>query len=233
MSEDDIEILDLKNNPDDNQVEGIEEGKLFQSIWLRPRDTLKYILNKCPDKYVTQLLVIGGAISALGNAIEGSPLFELGPWISLALIVIIGAILGPIVNMIFAVILNMVGRWIGGKGNYQKILAVVAWSMVPSIVGVIFIFFQIGFFGPYYILFEGDISAIVMDFTKSELILYVFAFLNSVVSIWALVILVTGLSVAHKFRIGKAILNLLIPILAIAIPLGIVAFILGDLMRGI
>ncbi|MFT6355658.1 MAG: hypothetical protein ACJAXD_002654 [Cryomorphaceae bacterium] len=72
-----------------------------------------------------------------------------------------------------------------------------------------------------------------MDFTKSELILYVFAFLNSVVSIWALVILVTGLSVAHKFRIGKAILNLLIPILAIAIPLGIVAFILGDLMRGI
>ena len=145
MSEDDIEILDLKNNPDDNQVEGIDEGKLLQSIWLRPRDTLKYILNRCPDKYVTQLLVIGGAISALGNAIEGAPLFELGPWISLVLIVTIGAIFGPIANMILAVILNMVGRWIGGKGNYQKILAVVAWSMVPSIVGVVFIFFQIGF----------------------------------------------------------------------------------------
>lgn len=233
MSDDDIEILDLKNNPDDNQVEGIDEGKLLQSIWLRPRDTLKYILNKCPDKYVTQFLIIGGAISALRNEFEGAPLFELGPWISLVLIVTIGAIFGPIANMIFAVILNMVGRWIGGKGNYQKILAVVAWSMVPSIVGVVFIFFQIGFFGPYYIFFEGDTSALVMDFTKSELILYVFAFLNLVVSIWALVILVTGLSVAHKFRIGKAILNLLIPILAIAIPLGIVAFILGDLMHEI
>ena len=232
MSENDIDILDLKQDQDDDLIEGIEEGKLLQTIWLRPKDTLRYILKKCPDKYLTQLLIIGGAVSALGNALDGQPLFDTGPWISLLIIVMIGAILGPLANMVFAAILGMVGRWIGGKGNYQRTLTVVAWSMVPSIAGVIFIFFQIGYFGPYFLFFEGDIEIVALGFTKSEMILYFLIFLNAVVSIWAAVILVVGLSVAHKFGIGKAILNLVIPILAIIVPIAIIAFIFGDLMGG-
>jgi hypothetical protein len=232
MSENDFDILDLQIDQDEELIEGIEEGKLLQSIWLRPKDTLRFILKKCPDKYVTQLLIIGGAVSALGNVLDGQPFFDLGPWISMVIIVIIGAIFGPIANMIFAAILSMVGRWIGGKGNYQRTLTVAAWSMVPSIAGAVFLFFQIGYFGPYYLFFEGDIEIVALGFTKSDITLYVFIFLNSVVSIWSTVILVVGLSVAQNFGIGKAILNLVIPILAILIPIAIIAFIFGDLMRG-
>lgn len=232
MSENNIDILDLKIDQDEGQIKGIEEKKLLQTIWLRPRDTLRFILKKCPDKYVTPLLIIGGAVSALGNALDGQPLFDAGPWVSLVIIVIIGAIFGPIANMIFAAILSMVGRWIGGEGNYQKTLTVAAWSMVPSIAGVIFLFFQIGYFGPYYLFFEGDIEIVALGMTKSEMVLYLLGVLSLIVSIWATVILVIGLSVAHKFTIGKAILNLVIPILAILVPIAIIAFIFGDLMGG-
>jgi hypothetical protein len=148
------------------------------------------------------------------------------------IIVIMGAIFGPIANMIFAAILSMVGRWIGGKGNYQRTLPMVAWSMVPNIAGVVILFFQIGFFGPYFTFYSGDIEIVVFGMTKSEMILYLLAFLSAVVSIWSAVLLVIGLSLAHRFGIGKAILNLVIPILAILIPIGIIAFIFGDLMRG-
>jgi hypothetical protein len=232
MSENENDILDLKHEQDEELIEGIEESKLLQSIWLRPKDTLRYILKKCPDKYVTQLLIIGGAVSALGNALDGQPFFDLGPWFSLVIIVIMGAIFGPIANMIFAAILSMVGRWIGGKGNYQRTLPMFAWSMVPNIAGVVILFFQIGFFGPYFTFYSGDIEIVVFGMTKSEMILYLLAFLSAVVSIWSAVLLVIGLSLAHRFGIGKAILNLVIPILAILIPIGIIAFIFGDLMRG-
>ncbi|MCZ4409824.1 Yip1 family protein [Cryomorphaceae bacterium 1068] len=234
MSENEIEILDFEQNQEEELIEGIEgieESKLLQSIWLRPKDTLRYILKKCPDKYITQLLIIGGAVSALGNALDGAPLFDLGPWFSLVVIVIIGAILGPLANMVFAAILSMVGRWIGGKGNYSRTLTIVAWSMVPNIAGVVLLFFQIGFFGPYFTFYSGDIEIVVLGLTKSEMILYLLAFLSIVVSIWAAVLLVIGLSLAHNFGIGKAILNLVIPVLIIVIPIGIFAFIMGDLFN--
>lgn len=226
-----MDILDHKLEQDEDLIDGIEESNLLQSIWLRPKDTLRFILEKCPDKYVVQLLIIGGAISALGNTLDGEPLFNVGPWFSLVIVVIIGAIFGPLANMIFAAILSMVGRWIGGKGNYNRTLTIVAWSMVPNIAGVVLLFFQIGFFGPYFAFYSGDIVIVALGLTKSEMILYFLAFLSVVVSIWAAVLLVIGLSLAHNFGIGKAILNLVIPVLIIVIPIGIFAFIMGDLFN--
>jgi hypothetical protein len=127
--------------------------------------------------------------------------------------------------MIFATILAWFGRVIGGVGKYKEVLAAIAWSMVPSIAAVAVTVFSIGFLG-----LEGLMGGRILS-NHESIVLIVASVLKLVLGIWSIVLLINGLSIAHRFSIGKAILNLFLPILAILIPIAAIAFILGDLFN--
>jgi len=60
------------------------------------------------------------------------------------------------------------------------------------------------------------------------------AFIEIVIGVWTLVILVIGISEVQKLSIWKSILNLILPallLIAVCIPIGAIAFILGDFMK--
>jgi len=223
MSENEI-ILDASEHRSDQSIPEMDENKLLQTIWLQPNNTLLYIVYRQPNKMVTLLLILGGAISGLNNSMDGESFFDQSAYLKLGVALIAGSIFGAVGNMILAAILAWCGRLIGGKGRYHHVLPAVAWSLVPVIAQIIPICLTLGYFG-----FDAAIGYIDLSATSSQIIFYGLLFLEFCLTVWSLVIMVTGLSVAHRFSIGKAILNLLIPVLIILVPLGIIAFVMGDL----
>jgi hypothetical protein len=125
--------------------------------------------------------------------------------------------------MVFANILAWFGKMIGGVGNYKAVLTVVAWSLVPTILGGFITLFTISYLG-----LEGYMGGRVLS-NHESITMMVIGFVKIVLGIWSMVILVVGLSVAHKVGIGKALLILFLPIFSIFIGVAAIAFILGDL----
>jgi hypothetical protein len=221
-------ILDASENRGEPDIPAMDENMLLQTIWLQPRNTLLFIINRRPNKMVTFLLVLGGAVAGLNNALEGGDLFIDSAYIKLAVGLLAGAIFGAVANMLIAAILAWSGRLIGGTGRYQRVLPAVAWSLVPTIAQIIPIFLMLGYFGVDVAVGYVDLST-----TSSQILFYILLFLELCLTIWSALILITGLSIAHRFGIGKAVLNVLIPVLIILIPLAIIAFIAGDLFNPI
>ncbi len=220
MADENIDILDIVEEPGPD----LREDQLLKTIWLQPRQTLRYIFKNCPEKFLWPLLIIGGMVSALGNSAERGFPFGSSGLLILLFALIGGGILGPVLNMVFAGILRFVGGLLGGKAKYREVLITVAWSLVPTIASVVLIAVQLIYFGTD--LFTGD-----LDLTSSVAIALAtgIGITELALGIWTIVIMVIGLSEANGFGIGRAILNLVIPFLAIVIPLAIIAFILGDL----
>lgn len=51
-----------------DQNTNINADDLLVTIWTKPKQTIEFILKKCPDKYVTVLLVLGGIVRAIDRA---------------------------------------------------------------------------------------------------------------------------------------------------------------------
>lgn len=222
-------ILDASEGRCESGVPEMDESKLLRTIWLQPRKTLLFIIYRKPNKLVTTLLVLGGAVVGLNNAMDDSGMiFNGSPYLKLAIGVFVGGIIGAVLYMVLATILAWCGRIIGGKGSYREVLPVVAWSLVPRIAQIIPVFLMLGYFGVDMVTGYVNLTT-----TSAQVIFYALLFIEFCLSIWSLVILVTGLSIAHRFGIGKAILNIIIPILLILIPVAIIAFIMGDLYNTI
>ena len=203
----------------ENQVEKpphFSDKEIFTRIWTKPRDVLRYINDHEYDKYVSLLLVLAGISRSFDRAV----MKDLGDSLSLIAIVsisiILGGLLGWISYYIYAAALSLTGKWIDGKGNTTSILRVLAYSMTPSIVALILLIPQIGVYGNEIFRSDGDI---VSGGITSNIIFYGSIILEAVLGIYTIVFAVIGLSEVQKFGIGNAILNLLLPVLVIAVPI--------------
>ena len=124
-------ILDDFNEEDSS----IHTGNVFGKILTKPKATLSFILNrKPPDLYVPQLLIAGSFINALGA--EG--LFYREFLLILTTLIYTTAI-GFAVYYIYAWAIKATGVWLGGNTTARKCRTVLAWSLVPSLINIVFI----------------------------------------------------------------------------------------------
>ncbi len=105
------------------------------TIWTRPRETLRAILNSAtPMKHVYLLAVLGGTALAIIQVAS-----QLGVIESYTLLVVLIAIfvLGPLGGFLMvwfgSVMIFWTGQWIGGKGSREQIMTALAWAQIPSI----------------------------------------------------------------------------------------------------
>lgn len=192
------------------------EKNLFTLIWTSPRKVFRFIDTYRYSRHVTLLLVLGGIVRGFDRASQRN----MGDTHSIEAIIGIsvfgGALFGWISYYIYAALLSFSGKWLKGKGSTKSLVRMLAYASVPAIAGLILLIPQIAVYGNEVFKADGD--------TYSGGIVSNILFYGSLVGqialwLWSLVLIVIGLSEVQKFSIGKAILNLLLPVLFIGVPL--------------
>jgi hypothetical protein len=211
-----------------SENDSVTPVNIFTKIWTSPRQVFEFINAHRYDKYVTILLVLSGISRAFDQAATKHignhlPLF----WV-IMFCLIAGALLGWISFYFYAALVSVTGRWLDGKGNTQSILRILSYAMAPTIVALILLIPQIAVYGNGIFQSDGDLeSAGVLG----NSIFYFSVGVELVLSIWTIVFCVIGISVVQKISTGKAILNMLLPVVLIIV-IGVILFLALDLITG-
>ena len=201
----------------------ISPYKLFLRIWIKPRETIRYIINTNPTKYVFIIAMVYGMLEFLNKAIEKN----YGESMSLVSIfiqsIVFGSLLGILALFINAALIKWTGKWIGGKANFDEIMAAIAWGIVPLLTGVIILYI------PLFIFFGKDlfINEIVFQPNSFKTIfLIIFGVIEIIALIWTIIVFLKCLSEVQGFSVWKALGNTLLAFLVVFIPLIILALII-------
>jgi hypothetical protein len=189
------------------------------SIWVRPRDTIRKIIDFDP-----------GYRFALLSGIYGFPLllqisqnFSLGQSIPIFIIILIALCLSVFVGMLVisieSALLLWTGRWLGGVASYKEIRAAVAWSNVPNIVTIATWIIFLAIFGQQAFFYEFPEGV----FTGSLYsILFLLSLIQLIISIWSLIIFLQALGEVQGFSAWKALLNAIIPFVIVVLAIWII-----------
>ena len=131
-----------------------------------------------------------------------------------------GALFGWLSYYIYAYFISFTGTWIKGKATPKEFRIILAWASIPSIAGLILLIPELFIFGDD--LFRSELSSSDLLYTISYKI---FAMIDIVLGIWTLIILIKGTALIQGFGIGKAILNIFLPLLLLIVLILIIVFI--------
>ncbi|PZR22983.1 MAG: hypothetical protein DI539_04175 [Flavobacterium psychrophilum] len=181
------------------------EENLFKKIITSPREAFRFIAGHQYEKHMVQLLALAGMTSGLDKAVEKNLAGDAGV-ISIIIYVVLGGLLGWIGYYFFAGILSLTGRWFSGQGRTDTILPILSYAAIPTIASSLFTIIRL------IIGFEPQ------SFDINFILYYSALFIEAGLSFWALGLLIIGLAEVQRFSIGKAILNLFLPIIVIFVP---------------
>lgn len=212
-----MEIKDNDNNFEEfEKYEVLSDRDIFTKIWVEPRRIFKYINDKQYEKYFYIILFLVGVVRAFNRA----SLKNMGDKTSLFIIigscVILGGFLGWISYYIYAALLSWTGKWLGGTGNTSSIYRVTMYAMIPSIFSLIFLIPEIAMYGNDVFKTDGYLN----DSEIGGIIIFWLSILSEVLlSIVTIVFMVIAISEVQKFSLGKAFINLLLPLLVFLVPI--------------
>ena len=186
------------------------------SMWVHPRRTIRQIVATNPDRLVLTLAAISGIVQGLTNASNKSQ----GEHASLAMLLMVNLILGPVMGIIGlwvgASLLRWTGGWIGGQADSRRIRTAVAWSNVPMIWSLLLWVPALLLFGAE--LFTKATPIIDANLMLSSLFLG-FSIGTTVIGIWSFVVCLHALGEVQGFSAWKALLNGLLAMLVVLIPI--------------
>lgn len=93
----------------------INDNNLLTKIWLNPTDTLIYILENHPKKYVTILLVLGGIVRTIDRASNKDIGDNMSTVAVLGITIILGGLFGWITYFIYAWGMSVTGVMVKWK----------------------------------------------------------------------------------------------------------------------
>lgn len=193
------------------------------SIWTHPRATISRIIAENPNRSLWWLAAIYGFCSLM-NMFQT---VALGSAASTLWILILAIVLSPFYGYIcFAVwswFVFGVGKWFKGQGTFRTVRAAYAWSCVPILVNIPLWLLMVIIFGHQLFLNFPDAHLLP---TAQVLILFLILIAKVVLSIWSLVIYLNALSEVQNFSVLKAILNVVVA----GVILAMIFFILWSLL---
>ena len=206
----------------------LTEEEIFTQIWFSPRKVFKYIDENKFDKYVYILLFLAGIVRAFDRASIDNTGNNLSLLTIVLTCIILGGLLGWISFYIYAALLSWTGEWLNGRGSTKSLLRMLSYSMIPSVIALLFLIPQILLFGNE--IFQSNLD-INVNGMLSVLVYYSTSILEIALGIWTLVLLVIGISEVQKISIWNAILNMILPGIIIIVPIMIIIltiYVFGD-----
>jgi len=135
--------------------------------------------------------------------------------------IIIGGISGYFFMFFYSFCIDFTGQWINGKSKKNQIKNIISWAGIPTTFLLIIVLLKILTFGDD--TFKSEIS-----FESNQLstyLRYFFTVIEILLSIVAARALIIGISIAQQFSILKAILNVILAALLIAVPIIIIVLV--------
>ena len=200
------------------------------SIWTQPRDTIQQIVDEDPTNMVLLLAILPILIQWFGfvsiSMLNG---------VSLSIVPIsINLVVGLIFSIVFLYLNGAVTRWtgkgLGGQASSVNIRAAIAWSMVPGIWILSFVLLSIALIS--LLDLAGFRSAGGMD-SLSHFVLIGYAVIVIVAMLWGIIIYLKMLSQVQGFSTWKALRNMLVSGLILAVLATAVYFALVMVLFGI
>ena len=195
----------------------------FFSIWVRPKRTIRWIVENQPEKYVMGLAGISGAYTTLENAGDRG----IGDdWSLLAILVaafLVGPIAGVIVLHVSGALFRWSGRLFGGVADSRQVRAALAWSALPEALLLAIYLVVILIWGRDWFVSDFDMES------QSLLLTTLFVLTAIVIGIWRTVLSVLTMAEVHRFSIWRSIATYVVGTLAFAIPALILFFVCAQL----
>lgn len=200
------------------------QGNPWFSIWTQPRTTIRSIVSTDPKFGFLVLSVFYGLPLAF-NLVQSFGFSSVIPiWAILIGSLVASTFLGVVGISISAGLLFLAGRLIGGKGSFQTIRSAVAWSNVPNFVTILMWIVLLGVFGTQ--VFGKDFSGTQFIGYQAG-ILFLVMLIETIVSVWGFIILLNTVGEVQGFSIWKALLNVIIPFVAVAAIIWVVGWALS------
>ena len=205
-------MSDLEQTTDE-----IEEVSPWTDIWVRPRQTMDWIIDNYSSLSTTMFLIyLGGVYFGIGQA----ELKDYGDKMSvgtiITMIIFVSGFGGLLTYNIWIWAIDFCASWYGGKGNFGKTQIAFAWAMLPMAAGLILTL--IG-----YVLFEEELfTSETPNIDGSDFLtisLWIYGILELVLGVWHIVLLVVTVSQVQNFSIVKSIASIVTGLLILILPL--------------
>jgi signal peptidase I len=105
------------------------------TLWFSPRQTIEHIVATRPTHLVWVLAILGMIATIYGQIIGMGVTGPFADWRFWLTLILVGAAGGIVLLYLSALILNWVGRLLGGEAPARALRAVLAWSALPNILG--------------------------------------------------------------------------------------------------
>lgn len=177
------------------------------SIWIKPRETIRWIVDTDPTRQVILLAALGGIAQSLRA--EGISLGDNLSVLATFMTALIGGSISGIISLyIGGAILRWTGSWFEGQATTEEVRAAIAWSSVPTIWALLL---QI----PELILFGTVPSRI----DASPILLFLlsgFTVVEITITIWTFIIFLKCIGEVHCFSAWEALGAVIVPGLVLA-----------------
>lgn len=200
----------------------IEPDKVVQTVVMDPKKAFRFIHKYQYENHLKALLVLGGVSNALDRAVTNNSGDSMSLGAVLGMALIFGGLLGWISYYIYSALISWSGGWLNGKARTSDILRVLAYANIPIILSLIVVVVQVGVFGIVYFQSYIDLDSYGI---VEQIIFYGCSTIEFSLAMWSIVLVVIGVAEAQQFTIGKALLNIILPVLVIAVPILLIVLI--------
>ena len=189
----------------------------FTDIWLRTRETVRFVIDHKSAKFIILLIVLTGFASGL-IGLMGNRNADMSPSGAVFQALITGPIGSVIGYFIGAAILTLVGRLFKGTATYQEMFKALPTAQIPQIwlLPVLIIW---AFASPE--TFFSDRTDVTGDPVVS-----IMSLVMAVVSVWTFVIVCKAVGEAHRVTSWKGFFIVVLPGVIITIIVLIIVFVI-------
>ena len=189
----------------------------FTDIWLRTRETVRFVIERKSVKFIILLIVLTGFASGLIGFMNTRSA-DMEPWAAVLQALITGPIGSAFGYFIGAAILTLVGRLFQGTATYQEMFKALATAQIPQIwllpLLIIWAFASPDTFFADRTDVEGNPIVVIMSIVMA------------VVSIWTFIIVCKAVGEAHRVSSWKGFFIVVIPGILITIFVLVIVFVI-------
>lgn len=201
----------------ENRLRKEREVNPFTAVWLRTRETVRFVIDRKPVKFLILLIVLTGFASGL-LGLMNTRSADMPAAAAVLQALITGPIGSAVGYFLSAAILTLVGRLFKGTATYQEMFKALVTAQIPQIW--LLPLLLIWAFASPSTFFADRIDVAGNPITA---ILY---FVLAVVSIWTFVIVCKAVGEAHRVSSWKGFFIVLVPGIIITLFVLLIVFVI-------